>query len=80
MFRARFARVVHEAFEDQPIPELDVELIESGILDSFALLRLFMAMEDEFQAFWPVERMVHFRELSSLGRLRAAVQYELWTG
>jgi acyl carrier protein len=77
-FDVRFDNILKAAFDDQPIPAPDVDLVASGLLDSFDLLQLFMAMEDEFDRFWPVERMTAFRELSTIGRLRTAAQTELW--
>lgn len=77
-FDERFAAVLHEVLDGRPEPAPDTDLIESEILDSFDLLQWFMAIEDEFGAMWPMERMTEFRALATIALMRDAARKELW--
>ena len=46
-------KLLYEVCEDDAVFEEGIDLIDSGLLDSLALINLFAALEDEGIEIWP---------------------------
>jgi acyl carrier protein len=78
-FDGIFDRTVAAALgSDEVLPD-DLNLNDAG-LDSFRLLTLMMALEDEFGGIFPLEQLLNSCRVTVLGQLRRAARDALLGG
>ena len=53
------------------VPSCDTDLVQSGILDSLALVDLILFIEREFRIEVPLDEIDHFRSIQSIANLIA---------
>jgi len=71
-----FDRTVAAVLGVPTAPPDDMELDAAG-LDSFRLLNLMMALEDEFGGMWPLEHLMMSARVATVGDLRLAARRTL---
>jgi len=74
-----FDRTVAAALGSDEVPPDDVDLTDAG-LDSFHLLTMMMALEDEFGGIFPLEQLVNSCRVTAVGQLRHAARDALLGG
>jgi len=78
-FNEIFDRTVAAALGSDEVPPDEVDLIDAG-LDSFGVLALMMALEDEFGGIFRLEHLVSSRRVTAIGELRHATRETLLGG
>lgn len=68
-----FDRTLLSALGWESVPPDSTALSAAG-LDSFGLLHLMMALEDELDGMWPLEHLVMCSQLEAIGDLRLAAR------
>ena len=53
------------------VPLYDADLVQTGVLDSLALVELILFIEQEFRFEVPLDEIDHFRSISSIAALIA---------
>jgi acyl carrier protein len=75
-FDAVFDRMVTAVLRSPTMPSDDMDLTAVG-LDSFGMLNLMMALEDEFGEVWPLEHLTMSAGVTTVGDLRRVARETL---
>ena len=76
-FDQAFDRAIKTVLESDTVPPDNMEMTDAGI-DSFRLVSMMMALEDELDSMWPLEYLVDPLRITTIGFLRSLTRDVLY--